>query len=52
MTNDGGRWLRRQCLLMSRTNHTPIGTWLDMPLTEFMDWIDSSNEIAKAAKSR
>jgi len=32
---------------MARINNTPVNTWLDMPLTEFTEWIDASNALIK-----
>lgn len=51
MISDGGAWLRKNMLVMSRMNNSPIGDWLDMPLLEFAEWIEANNEISKMIKS-
>ncbi len=40
-------WLRMQCLIMSQNNHTPVGFWLSLPLTELRKWIAANNELSK-----
>ena len=42
---DGGRWLRKQCLILARNNCTPVSDWLSMPLSELRLWIGANNEI-------
>ncbi len=42
---DGGKWLRRQYLVMAANTYTPVQFWVSMPLVEFMDWITASNDL-------
>ena len=49
MTGDGGRWLRRQCLILARANATPVDYWLAEPLPALMQWIKVHNELAAEA---
>jgi electron transfer flavoprotein beta subunit len=48
---DGGKWLRRQCLIMAKTNNTPVPFWLSLPLSELIAWIRESNHIVAEAEA-
>lgn len=45
VTDDGGDWLRRQCLILSEKWNTPVTVWLDMTLDELTDWIETNNAL-------
>jgi hypothetical protein len=45
IVGDGGAWLRRQCLVMARTNNTPVDFWLSLRLGDLAQWVKSSNAI-------
>lgn len=49
---DGGAWLRRQILVMSKNNKSSPDFWLNMPLVEFRDWIETNNEITEDENKR
>lgn len=49
---DGGKWLRRQCLVMAQNTYTPVQFWLKMPLIEFMGWITASNELLEEKEKK
>jgi len=49
---DGGHWVRRQCLLMARSNRTPVGFWLGMPLHTLGEWIRDSNDLIREDEER
>jgi len=49
---DGGAWLRRQCLIMARTNSTPAAFWLSMPLRELPEWISDNNYLIEQLKGK
>jgi hypothetical protein len=42
---DGGKWLRKQCLLMARNNSTPVPFWLSLPLQQLCLWIGANNAV-------
>ena len=45
---DGGATLRRLCFVLSEnTKGTPVSFWLELPLSELMDWVESNNRILK-----
>lgn len=44
---DGGKWIRRQCLVMAQNTYTPVQFWVEMPLTELAEWIESNNDLIK-----
>nr|DAP91416.1 MAG TPA: hypothetical protein [Caudoviricetes sp.] len=37
---------------MSQETRTPLNYWLDRPLYEWIDWIDSVSEILEEKKGR
>lgn len=43
--------MRKQCMVMSRNNYTPVQFWLSMPLVEFLGWIRTNNAL-QAEKGR
>lgn len=51
MTCDGGRWLRRQALVLSQNNHTPVWYWLSCTLPDLSKWIQESNRLVAEAKA-
>lgn len=42
-----GQWLRVQCLILARNNHTPADYWLSLPLRELGLWIEANNAIVE-----
>ena len=50
MTGDGGDWLRKQCLILARNNHTGVDFWLSRPLAELGRWIESNNALAEEGR--
>jgi hypothetical protein len=42
---DGGKWLRRQCLVLAQTNNTPVPYWLSLTIPDFCAWLRASNQI-------
>lgn len=52
MTGDGGRWLRRQCMVLSQNSYTPISFWLSVSLRELGKWIEASNQIVKETREQ
>lgn len=52
MTGDGGTWLRKQCLILSRNNHTGVDFWLQRPLWELGRWIESNNALVREEEKR
>ena len=50
MTGDGGRWLRKQCLIMARNNNTPITYFLSCTFRELSAWVQTNNEIVRESK--
>lgn len=44
--------MRKQMLIMSKNNKTPMSFWLEMPLSEFRDWIETNNEITEEMNDR
>lgn len=49
---DGGRWLRKQCLILARNNNTPAFEWLALPLVELGPWIMANNMIEAENEQR
>ena len=45
---DPAEWVRTQCLRLARSNGTPVGYWLSLPLGELVLWIRTHNRIADA----
>lgn len=52
VTGDGGKWLRKQCLILARNNATPVGFWLALRLRELGSWIETNNEIIRDGRSK
>ena len=50
IAGDGGEWLRRQSMILSQNNHTPIDFWLSLDLMELPLWIHTGNEIVEESK--
>lgn len=44
---DGGRWIRRQCLVLSQNYHTPVSFWLSETYAGLTRWIRDSNELVE-----
>lgn len=42
--------LRRNMLVMSRRNCTPVSVWLDMSLREFNNWCDADDALIHEKK--
>ena len=40
---DGGKWIRAQCLTLSRANNTPVSYWLSLPVGSLRHLIDAHN---------
>lgn len=49
---DGGRWLRRQCLMLARNNNTPVGYWLSLTVPQLLHWIQANNELTAEANQK
>ena len=45
MTGDGGAWLREQCIILARMDHTSVFEWLALPLEELGAWIEAHNTL-------
>ncbi len=52
MTGDGGKWVRKQCLILARNNATPVGFWLALRLRELGSWIETNNEIIRDGRNK
>lgn len=50
IVGDGGEWLRRQSMILSQNNHTPIDFWLSLTLMELPLWIHTGNDIVEETK--
>lgn len=42
---DGGDLLRRLCFILSDHSKTSITYWLELPLSELVEWIATNNDI-------
>lgn len=49
---DGGKWLRRQCLVLAQSGAAPVSYWMSIPLRELGQWIESHNELIKEQKKK
>lgn len=50
---DGGKWIRAQCLTLSRSNNTPVSYWLSLPVGSLRYWIAAHNALeAELSKQR
>jgi len=48
---DGGKWLRKNALILAKNNYTPASFWLSIPLSQLHDWITTNNAIIEEAKA-
>lgn len=37
-------------LLLAHNTYTPVFYWLDLPLLELMEWVDSANKVFSRGK--
>ncbi len=52
VTGDGGKWLRKQCMILSRNNSTSIDFWISLQLRELGPWISTNNEIIREGRNK
>ena len=48
----GGQELRRQCLILSQNNHTPVSFWMELPFLELREWRRANNAVVEEAAAR
>ena len=46
LTHDG-LWPRKQCLILAKTNSTPVYYWLSLPLKDLRIWIEAHNAVLR-----
>jgi len=38
------------CLLLAANTYTPVFYWLDLPLLELLEWVDSASKVLSRGK--
>lgn len=49
---DGGKWLRRQCLILAQSGAAPVSYWESIPLWDLGEWIKAHNELVQEQRQK